>query len=79
MEPTVTERSNCRFVVRKNESDKPQIVLELFQVISQLKDATLGYELLGGVTIEQAKKVAAVLNDHVLNLFVETGSAVRKS
>jgi hypothetical protein len=79
MEPTVTERSNCRFVVRKNESDKPQIVLELFQVISQLKDAKVGYELLGGVTLEQAKKVAAVLNDHVLNIFVETSSSGRKS
>jgi hypothetical protein len=79
MEPTVTERSNCRFVVRKNEGDKPQIVLELFQVISQLKDAKVGYELLGGVTLEQAKKVAAVLNDHVLNIFVETSSSGRKS
>jgi hypothetical protein len=79
MEPTLTERSNCRFVVRMNESDKPQIVLELFQVISHLKDAKVGYELLGGVTVEQAKRVAALLNDHVLNIFVETSSSVRKS
>jgi hypothetical protein len=67
-----TERSNCRFTVRKGESDKPQIVLELFQPLSQLKGAKFGYELLGGTTIEQAKKIAALLNEQVLNIFVET-------
>jgi hypothetical protein len=73
-----TERSNCHFTVRKGESDKPQIVLEVFQAISRLKDATLGYELLGGITVEQAKKVAALLNEHVLNIFVETSSREEK-
>jgi hypothetical protein len=77
MNTPTTERSNCRFTVRKGESDKPQIVLELFQAISQLKDATLGYELLGGTTVEQAKKVAALLNEHVLNIFVETTSPTK--
>jgi hypothetical protein len=78
MDTTITERSNCRFIIRKDMSDKPQIVLELFQPISQLKDATLGYELLGETTIEQAKKFAASLNEHVLNLFVETRSREKK-
>jgi hypothetical protein len=55
-----TERSNCRFIVRKGEGGKPQIVLELFQLISQLKDAKLGYELLGGTTVEQGKEIAGL-------------------
>jgi hypothetical protein len=73
MNSTVTERSNCRFIVRKSESDKPQLVLELFQSISSLKNTKLGLELLGGTSIEQAKKVAALLNEQVLTIFVETG------
>jgi hypothetical protein len=72
MIPTVTERSNCRFTVRRQKgSDQPQLVLELFQSIPQLVGAKVGYELLGGTTIEEAKKLAAVLNERVLNLFVE--------
>jgi hypothetical protein len=78
MDTTITERSNCRFIVRKDESDKPQIVLELFQPISQLKYATLGCELLGETTVEQATKLAASLNEHVLNIFVETSLREKK-
>jgi hypothetical protein len=79
MQPTITERSNCRFVVRNDGSDKPQIILELFQEVSQLKHAKLGYELLGGITTEQAKKVAAILNDHILNLFIEPNLPASRS
>jgi hypothetical protein len=78
MNTPTTERSNCRFTIRKGESDKPQIVLELFQPISRLKDAKLGCELLGGTSVDQAKIIAAFLNEHVLNIFVETSSREEK-
>jgi hypothetical protein len=38
--------------------------------ISILSDALIGFNLLGGITQEQAKKIADVLNEHVLDLFV---------
>ena len=75
-QPTVTERSHCRFVVRKNESDKPQIVLELFQLISQLKIQSLVMNSWAESPLNRPKKS---LNDHVLNIFVETSPPVRKS
>jgi hypothetical protein len=78
MDTAITERSNCRFIVRKDESGKPQIVLELFQPISQLQYAKLGCELLGGTTVDQAKIIAAFLNEHVLNIFMETLSREKK-
>jgi hypothetical protein len=49
-------------------------VAELFQKVSSLKHAKLGFELLNGTSDEQAKKVAAFPNEHVLNVFVETTS-----
>lgn len=78
MDDPVTERSNCRFIVRKDESDKPQMVLELFQAISQLKDTKVGYEFIGGTSVEQAKKVAALSNEHVLNIFVEASAPAKE-
>lgn len=69
-----TERSNCRFLVRKSDIDKPQILLKLFQTTTPLRESRIGYELLGGTTLEQANKIAALLNDYVLNLFVEPKS-----
>jgi hypothetical protein len=66
-----TERAACRFVVRKGQDQQPIITLQLFHnTVSVLNNAILGFELLGGTTAEQAKKVADVLNERVLNVFV---------
>jgi hypothetical protein len=72
MHTVVTERSNCRFIIRKSGNEQPRLMAELFQRVSSLKDAKLGFELLNGTSVEQAKKIAAFLNEHVLNVFVET-------
>jgi hypothetical protein len=56
MDKPVTERSNWRFIVRKDESDKPQVVLELFQTISQLKDTKVGYEFIGAQALSKQRK-----------------------
>jgi hypothetical protein len=66
-----TERSNCQFVVKQSSDGKPQIVVERYhQTISSLSNAVLGFGLLGGTTAEQAKKLVALLNESVLDLFV---------
>ena len=66
-----TERSNCRFVIRDPKDGKPQILVERYhQTIAVLSSAVLGFDLLGGTTLEQAKKVVAILNENVLDVFV---------
>ena len=66
-----TERSNCRFMVQETSDGKPVIVMQLYQeTIPLLNKAVIGFDLLGGTRREQAKKLAELLNEHVLDLFV---------
>ncbi|HKM48234.1 MAG TPA: hypothetical protein VJX69_11635 [Terriglobales bacterium] len=66
-----TERSNCRFAVERASDGKPILVVELFQdTIPMLRQVLIGFELLGGMRIEDGKKLAEMLNEHVLDLFV---------
>jgi hypothetical protein len=68
-----TERSNCRFQVEKAPDGKSMLVVHLYhQTIPGLKDAKLGFGLLGGLLPEAAKKLADTLNDQVLDMFVTT-------
>jgi hypothetical protein len=68
------ERSNCHFAVPRTSDGKPVLVVQLYQdSIPSLKGTTLGFDLLGGIGVEQAKKVAEMLNEHVLDLFLITG------
>jgi len=65
-----TERSNCHFVLRDSKDGKPQIIIERYHQTISLSNAVLGFNLLGGTTQEQAKKIVAVLNENVLDVFV---------
>ena len=66
-----TERANCRFVIKQTSDGKPQIIVERYhQSISVLNNTVSGFDLLGGTTLEQAKKIVSVLNENVLNMFV---------
>ena len=66
-----TERANCRFVIKQTSDGKPQIIVERYhQSISVLNNTVSGFDLLGGTTLEQAKKIVSVLNENVLNVFV---------
>jgi len=50
---------------------KPLLVVQLYQdTIPALKNSTLGFDLLGGLRLEAAQKLADMLNEHVLNTFV---------
>jgi len=66
-----TERSNCRFTVQRASDGKPILVVELFQdTISMLRQVLIGFDLLGGTRFEDGKKLAEMLNERVLDLFV---------
>jgi hypothetical protein len=69
-----TERSNCRFTVEQ-AGGKPFLAVQLFHdTIPLLNGALLGFDLLGGISVEKAKKLAEILNEHVLELFVTTSA-----
>jgi hypothetical protein len=70
MVETKTHRSNCRFLVQ-DSGGKSVVVVQLFQeTIPLLKDVVIGFDLLGGTQPQQAKKIAELLNEQVLNVFV---------
>jgi hypothetical protein len=66
-----TQRSNCRFVVQQAFDGKPIVIVQLYQdTIPSLRKVVIGFDLLGGTQAAQANKVAALLNEHVLDVFV---------
>jgi len=42
----------------------------LHETVPSLKNSVVGFDLLGGTRVEQAKKVADLLNEYVLGVFV---------
>ena len=71
MSQTKTERSNCQFVVQQSPDGKTVLMVQLLhETIPALKNAVVGFDLLGGTRVEQAKKLADLLNEYVLNVFV---------
>lgn len=70
-----TERGSCRFVARMAEGRRPVIILEFFhRTVSILDHAALSFNLLGGLTLESAKKLADALNENVLDASVAVSS-----
>ncbi|MGO8985067.1 MAG: hypothetical protein ACLPHI_13465 [Terriglobales bacterium] len=66
-----TERSACRFTVQQASDGKPFLAVQLYHdSIPRFKDAVLGFDLLGGMRVEAARKLADSLNEHVIELFV---------
>ncbi len=71
MSETNTGRSNCQFVVQQTPDGKVVVVVQLLhQTIPALKDSVVGFDLLGGTRVGQAKKIADLLNEYVLGVFV---------
>jgi hypothetical protein len=53
------------------------IVIEVrphHDTISSLRGVQVGFELLNGITLEQAKKILEVLNENVIGVLVTTAS-----
>jgi hypothetical protein len=71
MTETRTERSNCRFTVQEAGDGKPLLVVQLYQeTIPALRKTVCGFDLLGGTRIADARKLAELLNERVLDMFV---------
>jgi len=72
-----TDRSTCRFTVQQAEDGKPFLAAHLYRdTISVLRELSFGFDLLRGTQVEDAKKLAEMLNEHVLEMFVTTDMAV---
>ncbi len=70
MQDGKTERSNCSFTVQQTDG-KPILVVQFYQEsILHLREAVVGFDLLGGTHPDRAKKLAEMLNEHVLDMFV---------
>jgi hypothetical protein len=71
MTDTQTERGSCKFTVQQVEGGKQAIVVQTFHdSIAPLRYATLGFNLLSGVTSPDAKKIADTPNEYVLEAFL---------
>ena len=65
-----TERSGSRFLVTSNEG-KPVIQLDLFHdTVAGLKSLSVGFELLSGTTLEQARALVDVMNERIVGVIV---------
>jgi hypothetical protein len=65
-----TERSGSRFVARTDDGE-PLIYLELFHdTVSGLKALSVGFELLSGTTLEQAKALVDTMNERIVGVIV---------
>jgi len=65
-----SERSGSRFVVRTDEG-KPVIQLELFHdTVSGMRAISVGFELLSGVALDQAKILVDAMNERIVGVVV---------
>jgi hypothetical protein len=66
-----SERGGCRFVVTKTDDGKPMIKLELFHdTVSHLRSLSVGFEMLSGVTLEQARTLVDAMNERIIEVIV---------
>ena len=66
-----TERSGCRFAVAKTDEGKPVVKLELFHdTVAHLRSLTVGFEVLGGVTPEQARTLVDSMNEKIVGVII---------
>jgi hypothetical protein len=71
-----TERGTCRFFAEKGEGGKPRIRVQLFHAsVPLLNHAELSFNLLSGLSLEQAHKFVQDLNEYVLDLSVTLSSS----
>jgi len=65
-----TERSGIRFVAKTDDS-KPVIQLDLFHdTVSGLRSLSVGFELLSGTTLDQARALVDAMNERIVGVIV---------
>ena len=66
-----SERGGCRFVVTKSDEGTPMIQLELFHdTVSSLKGVKVGFEVLSGTTLDQARTLVDDINERIVGVIV---------
>ena len=69
-----TDRSACRFTVQQSKDGMPFIAVQLYRdTIPALREVSFGFDLLRGTQVEDAKRLAEMLNEQVLDMFATTG------
>jgi len=74
MATTKIEKAGISFDIGRHGGS---IVIEVrphHDTISSLRGVQFGFELLNGITVQQAKKILDVLNENVIGAFVITAS-----
>jgi len=74
MATTKIEKAGVSFGIGRHGGS---IVIEVrahHDTISALRGVQFGFELLNGITVQQAKKILEVLNENVIGAFVITAS-----
>jgi hypothetical protein len=74
MATTKIERAGVSFGIGRQGGSIVVDVRPHHDTISALRGVQVGFELLNGITIEQAKKTLDVLNENVIGVFVTTAS-----
>jgi len=74
MVTTKIERAGVGFGIGRQGGSIVVDVRPHHDTISALRGVQVGFELLNGITIEQAKKTLDVLNENVIGVFVTTAS-----
>jgi hypothetical protein len=68
---TKPELSGCRFLLSKTDAGIPIIKLELFHnTAPSLKGLTVGFELLSGVSLDQAKTLVDAMNERIIGVMI---------
>jgi hypothetical protein len=64
-----TSNATCRFNLRKTSEGKPVIEMEMFHnTVPNLAAVTLSFEVLSGITIEQARDLIEKMNDQIVGV-----------
>jgi hypothetical protein len=74
MATTKIERASIGFGIGRQAGSIIVEVRPHHDTISALRGVQVGFELLNGITLEQAKKILDVLNENVIGVLVTTAS-----
>jgi hypothetical protein len=72
MGTTKVERAGVGFTVGRQSGATVLEVHTHHNVIATLRGVQIGFELLNGITAEQAKKILDLLNENVIGVLVST-------
>jgi hypothetical protein len=67
--PAKIERSGSRFLAVLRDHG-PEIRLELFHEVPSLATFSIGFEMLRGVTLPEAKKIVEMMNERIIGVIV---------